>query len=138
MTDADPYQAWLDDFKREIDALTAKPPAPGPAAAGRSAQAAFSSWWQSEIESLAGPPTPKGLVQAETKSQDSSESSIQEQVCLQEYQLQAQRQSRAFAKKAYENLEVHAQALEAGLRRELHEFLVKVKRIVRETAGRQT
>ena len=46
--------------------------------------------------------------------------------------------SRAFAKKAYENLEVHAQALEAGLRRELHEFLVKVKRIVRETAGRQT
>ena len=57
MADADPYQAWLDDFKREIDALAAKPPAPS-RTAGRSAQAAFSSWWQSELDSpvAAAPP----------------------------------------------------------------------------------
>jgi predicted nucleic acid-binding Zn-ribbon protein len=49
MTEVDPYQAWLDDFKREIDALAAKPLAPS-REAGRNAQAAFSTWWQSELE----------------------------------------------------------------------------------------
>ena len=52
MAEADPYQAWLDDFKRELDALATKPPAPS-REAGRNAQAAFSAWWQSELDSPA-------------------------------------------------------------------------------------
>jgi chromosome segregation ATPase len=172
MAEADPYQAWLDDFKREIDALAAKPQAPS-RAAGRSAQAAFSSWWQSELDSPAAaapahqePAAPPSLgladrldalaqekaslkselglagqendrlrqrqeesraVQAELEaklvrlkeSQDSAVSNLREKVRLLEEQIQAQRQDKGFAEKAFERLEVRAQALEADLRQAL-------------------
>jgi|GEM_PF-5769958 len=169
MAEADPYQAWLDDFKREIDALAAKSPAPS-REAGRSAQAAFSSWWQSELESpaaaappAAGPAAPSSLgltdrlealaqEKASLKSelevakresgqlrqrqeesqeareeleaqlvrlkeiQDGTAASLQEKIRLLEEHIRAQRQDKAFAEKAFERLEVRAQALEADLR----------------------
>jgi chromosome segregation ATPase len=63
MADPDPYKAWLDDFKREIDALAAEPQEPSQEA-GRQAQAAFADWWKSELGPSSQPaaPTPEAAA----------------------------------------------------------------------------
>jgi chromosome segregation ATPase len=63
MADPDPYKAWLDDFKREIDALAAQPLEPSHEA-GRQAQAAFADWWKSELGPSAPPAAPAAPDQA--------------------------------------------------------------------------
>ncbi|MCX5794065.1 MAG: hypothetical protein NTY77_01045 [Elusimicrobia bacterium] len=167
MAEADPYQVWLDDYKREIDALAAKPLAPS-REAGRRAQAAFSSWWQSELGSPAAPPIAEpaappgpgsfdrfeamaqekaslkselGLARQENgqlrqrqeesraareeleaellrlkDTHDRALASLQEKVRLLEDRIQAQRRDKANAEKAFERLEVRGQALDADLR----------------------
>ncbi len=50
MPEQDPYQDWLEEFKKEVDSAVGKPQAAS--AAARSANEAFETWWKAEQEPL--------------------------------------------------------------------------------------
>jgi DNA repair exonuclease SbcCD ATPase subunit len=113
MAETDPYQAWLDEFKREIDTLAAKPPT-NSREAGRSAQAAFSSWCQSELGSPAvesaaakGPVVLPALgLAARLEALTQEKASLQSELELARQQYSQLRQHQEESRAAREELEV--------------------------------
>lgn len=113
MAEPDPHKAWLDDFKREIEALAAQPQAPSQEA-GRQAQEAFADWWKSELGPSSQPAAPAPEPPAGAAGR--LEALSQEKAAL-KTELALARQENASLRQRLEELKAAQAELEARLAR---------------------
>ncbi|HAM34984.1 MAG TPA: hypothetical protein DEB40_12030 [Elusimicrobia bacterium] len=138
MPEEDPYKAWLDDFRREVESLAAHPIEPGEQS-GRQAQASFASWWKSEQESILEPEprfddagSASGGTEDQTVSArdlaDRLERVVQEKAAL-ESQLARQKEESALLRQRQGSFRGIAAELEAKLSRARESYESTIARL---------